>query len=119
MTNINPMNPNNRNVPTPLSGVESMHVSDKETKKKSAEKDKEVKKNEEVLKNRGILGKSQVSKPDSLSSDLNSEKIRNQKLLNAGNLFFEKVYEDLKAKNSKNPYEEACFILKQFEDELS
>lgn len=117
MNEFNPLR-NINNVPQ-STGMESMHKSSEETLKAAKEDKEQTLKNEEALKKSGMLGKSQVSKPDNLNADLKICKPGNEKMLQNCEAFFNSVFEELQKKNKKNAYEEACFLTKEFEKEFS
>jgi hypothetical protein len=67
----------------------------------------------------GILGKSQVSKPDNVQSDIDFCLKQTPEFLEKCDNFFEKTFIALSNSNDDFAYEKACVLTKEFANEFS
>lgn len=67
----------------------------------------------------GILGKSQVSKPDSVQTDIDFCLKQSPEFLQKCDTFFEKALDRLSASGEESAYEKACVLAKEFANEFA
>ncbi|MBQ3310874.1 hypothetical protein IJG72_02220 [bacterium] len=63
------------------------------------------------------LGRSQVSKPDSLENDVKFF-LKHEKFCKQSNIFFDNAYEMLKRKNEEHAYERSAQMMEAFKNEF-
>lgn len=63
------------------------------------------------------LGRSQVSKPDNVESDIKFM-MKNPELVMQANMFFDNAYDLLKSKNEERAYEKSAQLMQAFRDEF-
>ncbi|MGN1125060.1 MAG: hypothetical protein ACI4SM_02625 [Candidatus Gastranaerophilaceae bacterium] len=63
------------------------------------------------------LGRSQVSKPDTLENDVKFM-MKNPELVMQANMFFDNAYDLLKSKNEERAYEKAAQMMQAYRDEF-
>lgn len=66
----------------------------------------------------GVLGKSQVSKPDNIQSDIDFCLKQSPEFLGKCDIFFEKAFSQLSQSNDDFAYEKACIFTKEFASEF-
>ena len=67
----------------------------------------------------GILGKSQVVKPDSIQSDIDFCLKQSPEFLQKCDTFFESALDKLSASGEDFAYEKACVLAKEFANEVA
>ena len=72
----------------------------------------------EIPSEMGILGKSQVSKPDNIQSDIEFCLTHSEEFLNKCDKFFDKSFENLSKAGDEFAYEKACLLSKEFANEF-
>lgn len=108
------MNDINNNFSAKISGI-SVNSS------KSAENiiNKAVSENQiNEIHDNGLLGKSQVSKPDNINSDIDFCKKSTPEFLQKCDSFFDNAFDTLTAKGDENAYVKACVLSKEFANEF-
>lgn len=73
----------------------------------------------ELSSEMGVLGKSQVSKPDNIQSDIDFCLKHSQEFLNQCDKFFENSFDLLTNSGDEFAYEKACLLSKEFANEFA
>lgn len=74
---------------------------------------------QELPADTGILGKSQVAKPDNIQSDIDFCLKQTPAFLKKCDMFFENTFDKLSASGDEFAYEKACVLAKEFANEFS
>lgn len=72
----------------------------------------------ELSSEMGVLGKSQVAKPDNIQSDIDFCLKHSPEFLNKCDKFFEQSLKMLEASGDEFAYEKACMFTKEFANEF-
>ena len=72
----------------------------------------------DVIADTGVLGKSQVAKPDNIQSDIDFCMKNSPEFLEKCDKFFDNAFETLLASNDDFAYEKACVLSKEFANEF-
>jgi len=67
----------------------------------------------------GVLGKSQVARPDNIQSDIDFCLKHSPEFLNQCDKFFEASFSQLEASGADFAYEKACLFTKEFANEFA
>lgn len=70
------------------------------------------------IQDNGLLGKSQVSRPDNINSDIDFCKKSSPEFLQKCDYFFDNAFDTLTAKGDENAYVKACVLSKEFANEF-
>lgn len=73
----------------------------------------------DVIPDNGYLGKSQVSKPDNIQSDIDFCIKQSPEFLAKCDNFFEQSFSALSASGQEFAYEKACVLTKEFANEFA
>lgn len=73
----------------------------------------------ELSSEMGVLGKSQVARPDNIQSDIDFCLKQSPEFLNKCDKFFEQAYNNLLETNDEFAYEKACVFSKEFANEFA
>lgn len=72
-----------------------------------------------VVPDTGVLGKSQVAKPDNIQSDIDFCLKQSPEFLEKCDKFFDNAFNSLMKINDEFAYEKACVLSKEFANEFS
>ena len=72
----------------------------------------------EVVADTGVLGKSQVAKPDNIQSDIDFCLKQSPEFLAKCDTFFEQSFNQILASGDEFAYEKACVLTKEFANEF-
>lgn len=72
-----------------------------------------------VVADTGVLGKSQVSKPDNIQSDIDFCLKQSPEFLEKCDKFFDNAFNALSESKDEFAYEKACVLSKEFANEFS
>lgn len=106
------MNEINNNIPRIITNISSN--SNKTVQSKQINNVQE----HEVMADTGVLGKSQVAKPDNIQSDIDFCMKHSLEFLEKCDKFFDNAFETLSASNDEFAYEKACVLSKEFANEF-
>lgn len=73
----------------------------------------------DVVPDTGVLGKSQVSKPDNIQSDIDFCLKQSPEFLEKCDKFFDNAFSSLTASEDDFAYEKACVLAKEFANEFA
>lgn len=73
---------------------------------------------QDIVSDTGVLGKSQVSKPDNIQSDIDFCLKQSPEFLARCDEFFEKSFNQILAQGDEFAYEKACVLSKEFANEF-
>ncbi|MGN0014590.1 MAG: hypothetical protein ACI37T_04135 [Candidatus Gastranaerophilaceae bacterium] len=109
------MNEINNNIPHIITNISSNSNKNAEQQPKvtndSASRD--------IVPDTGVFGKSQVSKPDNIQSDIDFCLKQSPEFLEKYDKFFDNAFETLSLSNDDFAYEKACVLAKEFANEFS
>lgn len=106
---------NNNNIPHIITNISSNSNKNMELQPKAA--------NEvpvrDIVPDTGVFGKSQVSKPDNIQSDIDFCMKQSPEFMEKCDKFFDNAFETLLQANDEFAYEKACVLSKEFANEFS
>ena len=108
------MNDINNNFSPIVSGITNKTVKHQENINNNTVAENQI--NE--IHDNGLLGKSQVSRPDNINSDIEFCKKSTPEFLQKCDCFFENAFNTFSAAGDENAYVKACVLSKEFANEF-
>lgn len=108
------MNDINNNFSPKVSGVSANNTKHQENISGSLVSENQI--NE--IQDNGLLGKSQVARPDNINSDIDFCKKSTPEFLQKCDCFFDNAFNTFSANGDENAYVKACVLSKEFANEF-